>query len=160
MSPAGAMLAGRSAHSDDLPPNRVMNADKTTREILDSAHLWFVVGLGNNPERAAFGVSKFLQDLGKQIVPIYPRAEIVHGEQGFATIAEAAAMWGPPDVVDVFVRSDRAGEFADQGIAAGADVIWFQLGVVDHDAAERVRAAGKTIIMDRCPVIEHHNRSH
>lgn len=123
-------------------------------EILSDTKLWFVVGLGNNPERAAFGVSKFLQDHGKQIVPIYPRAEIVHGVQGFRTIAEAASVWGPPEVVDVFVRSTRAGEFADQAIDAHAKVVWFQVGVIDEQAAERVRAAGATMVMDTCPVIE------
>ena len=44
---------------------------------------WFVVGLGDNPERAAYGVSAYLQSLGKRIVPIHPRAEMVHGEQGY-----------------------------------------------------------------------------
>ena len=123
-------------------------------EILNDTKLWFVVGLGNNPHRAAYGVSKFLQDHGKRIVPIYPRAETVHGEQGFRTIAEAAQALGAPDVVDVFVRSSRAGEFADQALAVGAKVIWFQVGVIDEQAAERVRDAGATIVMDTCPVIE------
>ena len=123
-------------------------------EILNDTQLWFVVGLGNNPDRPAFGVAKFLQDSGKQIVPIYPRAEIVHGVQGFPTIAEAAAQWGAPDVVDVFVRSDRAGEFADQAIAVGAKVVWFQLDVIDSQAAQRVESAGLTMVMDKCPVIE------
>ncbi len=131
-----------------------MNRPEEIRSALADTTTWFVVGLGNNPERDAFGVARFLQQNGKRIVPIYPRAEVVHGEQGFATIAEAAAAVGPPDVVDVFVRSDRAGEFADQAIAAGAKVVWFQLGVVDDDAAQRVIDAGLTMIMDRCPAIE------
>ena len=126
-------------------------------EILTNTKLWFVVGLGNNPDRAAFGVAKFLQDHGKQIVPIYPRAETVHGEPGYKTIAEAAEVLGPPDVVDVFVRSSRAGEFADQALAVGAKVVWFQVGVIDELAAERVRAAGATMVMDTCPVIEWRN---
>ena len=131
-----------------------MNRPEEIRSALADTTTWFVVGLGNNPERDAFGVARFLQQNGKRIVPIYPRAEVVHGEQGYATIAEAAAAVGPPDVVDVFVRWDRAGEFADQAIAAGAKVVWFQLGVVDDDAAQRVIDAGLTMIMDRCPAIE------
>ena len=123
-------------------------------EILTTTKLWFVVGLGNSPDRAAFGVAKFLQDHGKQIVPIYPRAETVHGEPGYTSIADAAEVLGPPDVVDVFVRSSRAGEFADQALAVGAKVVWFQVGVIDELAAERVRAAGATMVMDTCPVIE------
>lgn len=131
-----------------------MSTNDLVRKILTDSHLWFIVGLGNNPERAAYGVSKFLQDHGKTIVPIYPRAEVVHGAQGFATIEEAVAVHGAPDVVDVFVRSDRAGEFADQAIAANARAIWFQLGVVDDDAYQRATTAGVDMVMDRCPVIE------
>ena len=115
---------------------------------------WFIVGLGDNPERTAYGVAAGIQARGHRIVPIYPRAEVVHGEQGYATIADAVAAVGAPDVVDVFVRSDRAGEFADQAIAAGAKAVWFQLGVVDEAAAQRVVDAGLTMIMDTCPMIE------
>ena len=57
-------------------------------------------------------------------------------------------------MVDVFVRSDRPGQFADEAIAAGAGVVWFQFGVIDDDAAQRVVDAGVTMVMDRCPVVE------
>ena len=131
-----------------------MNRPEEIRDVLTGTTTWFVVGLGDNPERAAYEVSAFLQQQGKRIVPIHPRAEVVHGEQGYRTIAEAAAAVGTPDVVDVFVRSDRAGEFADAAVAAGARAVWFQLGVVDEDAAQRVVDADVTMVMDRCPKIE------
>ncbi|CAB4833682.1 unannotated protein [freshwater metagenome] len=124
--------------------------------LLFESQLWFVVGLGNNPDRAAYGVASVLQEHGKRIIPIYPWAEVVHGEQGYATIADAVAAVGIPDVVDVFVRSDRAGEFADEAIAAGAGAVWFQLDVIDEAAAQRVINAGMTMIMDKCPAIEWH----
>ena len=132
-----------------------MNSPDEIRSALLDTRTWFVVGLGNNPDRAAFSVAGFLQRIGKRIVPIHPRAEVVHGEQGYRTIAEAAVAVGTPDVVDVFVRSDRAGRFADEAVAAGAGAVWFQLDVVDHAAAARVEAAGRVMIMDRCPVIEY-----
>lgn len=131
-----------------------MNEPDRIREVLDDSHLWFVVGLGNNPERVAYGVAQVIQSHGKRVIPIYPRAEIVHGEQGFATIAEAVAVHGAPDVVDMFVNSERVGQFADEAIASGARAVWFQLDVVDYDAAKRVEDAGLTMIMDRCPAIE------
>ena len=124
--------------------------------LLLESQLWFVVGLGNNPDRAAYGVAAVLQAHGKRIVPIYPRAEVVHGEQGYTTIADAVAAVGIPDVVDVFVRSDRAGEFADEAIAAGAGAVWFQLDVIDEAAAQRVIDVGMTMIMNKCPAIEWH----
>lgn len=124
--------------------------------LLFESQLWFVVGLGNNPDRAAYGVAAVLQEHGKRIIPIYPRAEVVHGEQGYATIADAVAAVGIPDVVDVFVRSDRAGEFADAAITAGAGAVWFQLDVIDEAAAQRVIDAGMTMVMNKCPAIEWH----
>ncbi len=133
--------------------------DDITR-VLDETLLWFVVGLGNNPDRVAYEVAAAIQVRGKRVIPIHPRAEVVHGEQGYATIAEAVTAVGVPDVVDVFVRSDRAGVFADEAIAAGAGAVWFQLGVVDEDAAQRVLDAGVTMIMDTCPLIEWRRSSH
>ena len=124
--------------------------------LLFESQLWFVVGLGNNPDRAAYGVASVLQEHGKRIIPIYPGAEVVHGEQGYATIADAVAAVGIPDVVDVIVRSDRAGEFADEAIAAGAGAVWFQLDVIDEAAAQRVIDVGMTMIMNKCPAIEWH----
>lgn len=135
--------------------NSTFADNEQLHKLLTDTHLWFIVGLGDDPTRPAFGVAKVLQTHGKQIVPIHPRAKTVHGEQGFTTIADAAAVHGPPDVVDVFVRSDRAGEFADQAIEAGAKAVWFQLDVIDQNAAARVTGAGLAMVMDRCPAIEY-----
>ena len=61
-------------------------------------------------------------------------------------------------MVDVFRRSDAAGEFADQAVAVGAGGVWFQLGVVDHEAFERTHRAGVPMVMDTCPAIEWRRR--
>jgi predicted CoA-binding protein len=121
--------------------------------VLDDTKTWFVVGLGNSPDRDAYGIARLLQSRGKRIVPIHPRAEMVHGEQGYATIAEATAAVGAPDVVDMFVRSDRVGTFVDEAITAGAGAVWLQLGVVDEGAAARAADAGLDVVMDNCPAI-------
>jgi predicted CoA-binding protein len=92
-----------------------------------------------------------LQRFGKRIVPVHPKAETVHGEQGYASLAEVPF---PVDVVDVFVNSGLAGAVADEAVAVGATAVWFQLGVVDEDAYARVRAAGLEMVMDKCPAIE------
>jgi predicted CoA-binding protein len=57
-------------------------------------------------------------------------------------------------VVDIFRRADQAGAHVDEAIAIGASGVWMQLGVIDKDAAERVRAAGLDVVMNRCPAIE------
>ena len=76
------------------------------------------------------------------------------GEQGYATLADVPF---PIDVVDVFRRSEAAGEFADQAVAVGARAVWFQLGVIDEAAFERTTAAGVPMVMDTCPAIEWRN---
>ncbi|GAA1528223.1 CoA-binding protein [Streptomyces albidochromogenes] len=124
----------------------------TIRKILtQSGDTWAVVGLSTNRTRAAYGVAEVLQRYGKRVVPVHPKAEAVHGEQGYASLADIPF---PVDVVDVFVNSDLAGGVADEAVAAGAKAVWFQLGVIDEAAYERTRAAGLDMVMDRCPAIE------
>ncbi|MFI5980809.1 CoA-binding protein [Streptomyces sp. NPDC098789] len=124
----------------------------TIRRILTQhGDTWAVVGLSNNSDRAAYGVARVLQRFGKRVVPVHPKAETVHGEQGYASLA---AIPFPVDVVDVFVNSALAGPVADEAAAAGARAVWFQLGVVDEDAFERTTSAGLDMVMDRCPAIE------
>ncbi|WP_189826398.1 CoA-binding protein [Streptomyces finlayi] len=119
--------------------------------LLESGDTWAVVGLSSNQSRAAYGVAQTLQRFGKRIVPVHPKAETVHGEQGYASLAEIPF---PVDVVDVFVNSDLAGQVADEAVAIGAKAVWFQLGVIDDAAFDRTRAAGLDMVMDRCPAIE------
>lgn len=123
--------------------------------MLDDLETWAVVGLADHPERTAHHIAKLLQERGKRIVPIHPNAETVHGEPGYRTLAEVPF---PIDVVDVFRRSEAAGEFADQAVAVGAKAVWFQLGVIDEAAFERTTAAGVPMVMDACPAIEWRRR--
>jgi predicted CoA-binding protein len=123
----------------------------TISSMLGDHDTWAVVGLSGNPHRAAYRVAEFLQAQGKRIVPIHPDAPVVHDQQGYATLAEVPF---EIDVVDVFRRSEAAGEFADQAVKVGAKAVWFQLGVVDEAAYERTTAAGVPMVMDTCPKIE------
>ena len=123
--------------------------------MLDKWQTWAVVGLSGDPSRTAFQIAKLLQERGKQIVPIHPIAPVVLGEQGYASLADVPF---DIDVVDVFRRSEAAGQFVDEAITVGAKGIWFQLGVIDEAAFERATAAGVPMVMDTCPAIEWRNR--
>lgn len=121
------------------------------RRLLTETQTWAVVGLSDHPSRPAYGVARFLQSIGKRIVPVHPGGGTVHGERVVPSLAEVDR---PIDVVDVFRRSAAAGGVADEALAVGAGAVWFQLGVVDEAAYARVTAAGVPIVMDRCPAIE------
>lgn len=129
-----------------------VNDPAVIRRLLTTPARWAVVGLSTNRNRAAHGVAAYVRDaLGMTIVPIHPAAETVHGEVGYAHLADVPT---GIDVVDVFVNSARAGAIVDEAIAAGARAVWFQLGVIDDAAAERARAAGLDVVTDACPAIE------
>ncbi|MFF4033673.1 CoA-binding protein [Streptomyces sviceus] len=124
----------------------------TIRKILtELGDTWAVVGLSSNQGRAAYRVAQVLQRHGKRIVPVHPKAETVHGEQGYPSLADIPF---DVDVVDVFVNSDLAGAVADEAVAKGAKAVWFQLDVIDEPAYDRTRAAGLDMVMDKCPAIE------
>lgn len=125
--------------------------DRAVVDRLIAMPTWAVVGLSTDRSRAAYGVAAFLQARGRRVVPVHPRAETVHGEAGYPTLADVPF---DVDVVDLFVRSELAGPVVDEAIAKGARAVWLQLGVVDHDAAARAEAAGLEVVMDRCPKLE------
>ena len=125
--------------------------DRATVQKLLAMDTWAVVGLSDDPSRAAWGVARFLQSRGKRIVPVHPRAETVHGEPGYARLADIPF---DVDVVDLFVRSELAGPVVDEAVDKGAAGVWMQLGVVDAAAAVRAEAAGLLVVMDRCPKLE------
>jgi predicted CoA-binding protein len=150
IEPCGATQVGNSTHWGAL-----INTKETIDAVL-ALNTWAIVGLGNNPERAAFGVAKLLQDKGHQIIPVYPRAEVVHGKIGYTTLAEIPQS---VDVVDCFVNSTLVGKVVDEAIAIGAKAVWLQLDVIDEEAIARAQAAGLLTVMDRCPAIEYRARS-
>ncbi|MDT9687671.1 CoA-binding protein [Streptomyces sp. P9(2023)] len=126
-------------------------SDVVRNILTERGDTWAVVGLSSNRSRAAYGVAAVLQRYGKRIVPVHPKAETVHGEQGYASLADIPF---PVDVVDVFVNSEHAGQIADEAVAIGAKAVWFQLDVIDEAAYARTREAGLDMVMNRCPAIE------
>jgi predicted CoA-binding protein len=143
------------------PPTGDWQRAEWVELMLDDLETWAVVGLSGDPSRTAYSIAELLQQRGKRIVPIHPRfadepgAEVL-GEHGYPTLADVPF---PIDVVDVFRRSESAGEFADQAVAVGARAVWFQLGVVDAAAFRRTTEVGVPMVMDTCPAIEWRRRA-
>lgn len=117
-----------------------------------------MVGCSPNPSRPSHRVMRYLQDLGYTVVPVNPghAGDRINGE---TVHADLGTVPGPIDMVDIFRRSDAAGAIVDQAVGLAPDkgirLIWMQLGVQDDAAAERARAAGLSVIMNRCPKIEY-----
>jgi predicted CoA-binding protein len=129
------------------------NDDAAIRAILTSVRRIALVGASANPARPSNGVLRWLLAKGYDVVPVNPglAGQVLHGQTVAASLADVS---GEIDMVDIFRRSEDAGAVVDAAIARGAKVVWMQLGVIDHDAAARARAAGLAVVMDRCPAIE------
>lgn len=129
-----------------------VNDPAVLEKLMRTKGRWAIVGLSTNQWRAAYDTSLFIRDrLGMEIIPVNLLADPVHGEAGYATLADIPAEKQPIDVVDCFVNSQKVGAVVDQAIAVGAKAVWMQLGVIDEAAAARAKAAGLDVIMNACP---------
>lgn len=106
-----------------------------------------VVGLPPNPARPSFGVAASMQGYGYTIIPVHPAVKEVLGVRAYARLADIE---GTVDLVNVFRQSQFVSGIVDECIALGLKAIWLQDGVIDEAAAERARAAGMFVVMDRC----------
>ena len=125
--------------------------DEDIRFALEQTSTWAVVGCSPDPARDSHRIAALLQRRGFRVIPVNPNADEILGERCVASVHDIEE---PVDVVDVFRRSSEAGAHVDEAIAIGAKAVWLQLGVIDPAAAERARAAGLRVVMDRCPAIE------
>jgi uncharacterized protein len=130
-------------------------SDETVREILTSVKTIAVIGASPNPARPSNEVLGFLIAKGFETYPVNPwhSGGLIRGRPTYARLADVPAAI---DMVDVFRNSANARGAVDD--ALGLDplprVIWMQLGVINEEAAERARAKGVTVVMNRCPKIE------
>ena len=127
------------------------------RAILARVRTIAMVGASPNWVRPSYFAMKYLQEKGYRIIPVNARAsgETILGETCYDSLAAAP---GRIDMVDIFRNSEAAGSVVEEAIALkdekAIEVVWMQLGVRNDAAAARARAAGLTVVMDRCPKIE------
>jgi uncharacterized protein len=132
---------------------RFANPDDTAiRRLLETARRIAVVGLSPKPHRDSHRVGRYLLEHGYEVVPVYPRGEGILGRPVYRRVQDVPP---PLDLVDVFRRRDHLPGVIDDVLAAGAGALWLQLGCVDEDGARRASAAGLTVVMDRCVMVEH-----
>lgn len=129
-----------------------LTTDLEIRELLQTVRTIAVVGLSERQSRPSFGVARYLIDAGYEVIPINPHIESWQGIPAFPTVA---ATRRKIDLVDVFRRPEFVMETVEDAIAAEANAIWTQLGVVNDLAAQRSVDAGIPIVVDRCTAIEH-----
>jgi predicted CoA-binding protein len=120
--------------------------------LLRNAKTIAVVGLSSRRSRPSYGVSEYMQSRGYRIIPVNPNETEILGEKAYRSLDEVPE---PVDIVDIFRRPEGVPEVVDAAIRIGAKGVWMQEGVVHDEAAEKARAAGLEVIMDKCILKEH-----
>lgn len=138
-----------------LLPDGVAPSVDPIFDILTKYKTIAVVGLSSNPARPSYGVTEYMQGSGYQIIPVNPNETDVLGEPSYASLDEVPQKI---EIVDIFRRAEEVPPVVDAAIRAGAKVIWMQQGIANESAAEKARAAGLTVVMDACILIEHKRR--
>jgi predicted CoA-binding protein len=121
-------------------------------DLLRKSSVIAVVGLSSKKFRPSYGVAEYMQKEGYRIIPVNPNETEVLGEKAYARLEDVP---GHIDIVDIFRRSEFVAPLVDEAIRRGASAVWMQEGVVDEEAAEKARAAGLAVVMDRCILKEH-----
>ena len=121
-------------------------------DLLKTSKTIAVVGLTDSPIRPSYGVSSYMQSQGYRIIPVNPRVKDSLGEKAYASLLDVPEKI---DIVNIFRRPEFVPEVVDQAIQLKVPAIWMQEGVVHEAAAEKARAAGIFVVMDRCILKDH-----
>jgi len=121
------------------------------KQILLDAGTIAVVGLSDDPSKTSHMVSEAMQRKGYRIIPVNPNAKTILGETCYPSLKDVPV---PIDIVNVFRRPEHTPPIAAEAVAAGAKVLWLQLGIANDEAASIAQAGGLKVIMDRCIKVE------
>ena len=129
--------------------------DSELRSLLRRVRRIAVVGLSPKPHRDSHRVSAYMQRAGYEVIPVYPREEVILGARVYRSVGEIDT---PVDLVNVFRRSEELPKVAAEILSSGsanAPAVWFQLDCVHEGAIRELEAAGRMVIYDRCLMVEH-----
>lgn len=125
--------------------------------LLQRAQRIAVLGIKTDAHSAqpAFYVPRYMQQAGYVVIPVpvyYPDVQVILGQPVYRRLADIPAR---VEMVNVFRRPQDLPAHLDDILAAKPDAVWFQLGIRNDEVAARLRAAGITVVQDRCLMVEH-----
>lgn len=138
--------------------SHLIDTDAGIAHVLENTRRIAVLGIKIEPHQPAHYVPAYAQRIGLEIVPVpvyYPEATEILGERVHRRVADVP---GALDMVNVFRRPGDIAAHVDDIIAARPKSVWFQLGIRNDEAAERLAKAGIDVVQDRCLMVElqHH----
>jgi uncharacterized protein len=135
----------------------IIEDERGILRVLEEAKRVAVIGIKPESHRSApaYFVPAYLQRAGYDVVPVpvyFPDATEMLGEPVYRSLA---AVPGDVDLVVVFRRPRDIDGHVDDIIAKAPKFVWFQAGIRNDAAAQRLSEAGIDVVQDRCTMIDH-----
>jgi uncharacterized protein len=133
---------------------RLLDKPEQIEQLLENTHRIAVLGIKPNPDQPAYYVPEYAQRAGYEIVPVpvyYKDLTEMHGEKVYRKLTDIP---GDIDMVNVFRRPGDIPQHVDDIIAKGPKSVWFQLGIRNNEAAEKLARAGIDVVQDHCLLVE------
>ncbi len=146
-----------SAAGDADWRENLIRTDEGLRELLAETRRVAVLGIKTERQayQPAFYVPQYLAGAGLEVIPVpvyYPEVTEILGLKVYRKLAEVP---GPVDMVNVFRRSEDIPPHVEDMLAAKPKSVWFQSGIRNDAAAERLAKAGIQVVQDRCLMVDH-----
>lgn len=132
----------------------LLETPEQIKNLLESTHRIAVLGIKPDPDQPAYSVPEYARKAGYEIVPVpvyYKELTEMHGEKVYRKLTDIP---GDVDMVNVFRRPRDIPPHVDDIIAKKPKSVWFQLGIRNEDAAEKLARAGIDVVQDHCLLVE------
>lgn len=134
----------------------LVNSNKEEmRAIFEETKTIAIIGCSPNEEKASNRVAVYLKNHGFNIIPVYPKEEIILGEKVYRSLSDIPSNV-KVDMVDIFRKPDVIASVVNE-VLQRDDVkcVWTQLGLVNNAAAQKAKDAGLKVVQSHCTKIEH-----
>ena len=156
MSAEETLGAGRESGGDDWREN-LIETSSALKALLAETRRVAVLGIKTEAQgyQPAFYVPQYLVAAGLDVVPVpvyYPNVTQILGRQVYRKVSDVP---GDVDMVNVFRRSEDIPPHLEDILAKKPRSVWFQSGIRNDAAAERLARAGIKVVQDRCLMVDH-----
>lgn len=155
MTPSASESRSDAGSGDENWRSHLVEDDAGIDRVLARVHRIAVLGIKTAATgQPAYFVPQYAQNAGYTIVPVpvyFPDVTEILGEPVYRTLSDIS---GPVDLVDVFRRPKDIDAHVNDILAKKPGAVWFQLGIRNDAAAERLARAGIDVVQDRCLMVE------
>jgi predicted CoA-binding protein len=132
---------------------RINSNTQEMKEYFKNTKTIAVIGCSPNPTKDSHRVAKYLQDVGYDMIPIYPKEDVILGQKVYRSLADIEKS---VEMVVVFRKPEVVNAVADACIARGdVKVLWTQIGIINNEASQKAKDAGISVVQNYCAMVEH-----